>query len=323
MDWKTSSTATDKAVAKLRDSVRRYSEHSANADGVAFTRVPGFRIMRFNRPMGPVRSLYKPLVCLVLQGSKTLAAGRDERTVSAGETVIVGAHLPVTGQVFEASLIAPYLAIAIELDLALLHELAIETGEMFIADKVANPVFSESLDETIVTCASRLMRLVDHPKAIESIRPGIMRELHYWLLMSKNGPALRKLALPNGEAQRITCAIDLLRKEYREHVSAERLADAANLSPSAFRRHFKQLTSLSPVQFQKQLRLTEARRLMMAEGYSASLAADSVGYQSASHFSRDFVRMFGAPPRQDRANRTGTDSVLVDRSQSSLRSTAT
>jgi AraC-like DNA-binding protein len=289
---------------RLLSAVLRHADRCANADGVALTPVPGLRMMRTGRLQGPMRSIYRPLICLVLQGGKSLLVGQEERLLHAGQSVIVAAHMPVTGHIVQATPAEPYVAIAIELDLALLHTLALEIGDAPAAVSVSTPVFSETLDQTIIDCATRLMRLIDHPEAIAPVQPAIMRELHYWLLRSQHGAALRHLAIPSGEQQRLTRAIDLLRQHFREPIRIDRLAAAANLSPSAFRRHFKDLTSLSPLQFQKQLRLTEARRLMIAEAMPAGLAALEVGYQSASHFSRDFVRMFGAPPRRDRMART-------------------
>ncbi|WP_121115517.1 AraC family transcriptional regulator [Croceibacterium ferulae] len=288
---------------QLQAAVLHHAAHGADADGVVLTCVPGLRMMRACHQQGPMRSIYRPLICLVLQGAKAMQIGHEDRMLHATQAIIVAAHLPVTGQVVEATPARPYVALSIELDLALLHTLALEIGELPVASEAPVPIFSESLDATIIGCAARLMRLIDHPEAVAPLHPAIMRELHYWLLRSQHGTALRRLAIPSGNLQRLTQAITLLRENFREPVRIDRLASAANLSPSAFRHHFKQVTSLSPLQFQKQLRLAEARRLMMSEGMPAGLAALTVGYQSASHFSRDFVRMYGAPPKRDRVAR--------------------
>ena len=141
-----------------------------------------------------------------------------------------------------------------------------------------------------------------------ALRPAIMKEFHYWLLAGRHGPAIRRLALPDGQAERIAAAARLLRAEFRGPVAMDRLAAAAGMSVSTFGRRFKAVTSLTPLQFQKTLRLVEARRLMRGDGRSASQVAFAVGYASVSHFTRDYGRLFGAPPRRDvrAAGREGT-----------------
>ncbi|NZA27194.1 AraC family transcriptional regulator [Luteimonas sp. SJ-92] len=286
----------------LKQAVFRHADAHADADGIVRTPVPGLRMMCARAPRGPMRSLYRPLVCLILQGAKQMTVGGERRLFRAGQTAIVGVDAPVIGYIVEARRDAPYLAVAIELDMAILHDLALRTaagpppGQAGIAR-----VFADDLDDTMVSCASRLVRLLDHPAADSVVRPAILQELHYWLLASRHGPELRRLSLPGGGARRIATAIELIRQEFRQPLPVERLSDVANMSPSAFRRHFKATTSLSPLQFQKQLRLIEARRLMLAMGCTASRAAAEVGYASVPQFTREYGRMFGAPPRRDAA----------------------
>jgi AraC-like DNA-binding protein len=167
------------------------------------------------------------------------------------------------------------------------------------AARDAPRLFLDDTDETVADCALRLMRLLDRPEAIPVLRPAILKELHYWLLAGRHGDALRRLALPDSHAQRIARAIAILRAEFTGAVPVERLAEAAGMSASSFHQHFKAVTSLSPLQFQKQLRLLEARRLMLSEGLSASRAGFEVGYESVSQFTREYTRLFGAPPRRD------------------------
>jgi transcriptional regulator GlxA family with amidase domain len=161
------------------------------------------------------------------------------------------------------------------------------------------PLFVVNADEAVLNCGMRLMQLIDRPAAAPLLRTGIMMELHYWLLSGPHGAALRRLARPDGQPQRIASAVKLLRAEYRNAISVERLAAVAGMSVTSFYRHFKALTSLTPVQFQKQLRLHEARRLMLSLGCAARQAAFEVGYVSVSQFTRDYARLFGAPPRRD------------------------
>ena len=287
-------------AAALKRAVRSYGDRHANADGLALPPVPGLRMIRTYAPGAPMRSMYRPLVCLVLQGAKQMTVGRhDQRLFKGGQSVILGIDAPVIGQIVEASRDEPYLAVAVELDMTIMQSVAIEIGTSAASNPPDTTLFVETLDDTILNCAVRLMRLIDHPEAIPVVRPAVLRELHYWLLTSTHGPSLRRLCLPNSHFERITRAINILRADYRKPIAVEKLAQIAGLSLTAFRRHFRAMTSVSPNQFQKQLRLAEARRIMMTEGYSASRAAFEVGYSSASQFSREYARHFGSPPRED------------------------
>lgn len=285
---------------KLKQAVRTYAASHANSDGLALTPVPGLRMMCVEAPRGDLHSIYRPLICLVLQGAKRLTVGREERVFSAGQSVIVGADMPVVGRIVQASASEPYLAIAIELEMTTLREVAAQLGSVRAPrPSVTRTLFAIDTDAAALDCAARLVHLLDRPEATPLLRPGIMRELHYWLLTGSHGEDLRALADPGSQATRLGAAIALLRLEYRSRISVDQLADAAAMSLTAFHKHFKHLTSLTPVQYQKRLRLIEARRLMLDEGFSASSAAFEVGYESISQFTREYRRMFQAPPKRD------------------------
>lgn len=284
----------------LKQAVRTYARHHANREGLAITPVPGLRMMCVAESAGDLHSVYRPLVCFVLQGAKRMLAGTEERIVSGGQSVIVAADMPVVGRIVEATPEAPYLAIAVELEIALLREVGAQIG----TDASKRPsgtqkLFTGDTEAAMLDCGLRLMHLLDHPDATPIVRPGIMRELHYWLLSGPHGPALRTLADPDSYAGRLAEAIAILRSEYRARIAVERLAAAAAMSLTAFHKHFKMMTSLTPGQYQKRLRLIEARRLMRDEGFSASNAAFEVGYESVSQFTREYGRLFKVPPKQD------------------------
>jgi AraC-like DNA-binding protein len=284
----------------LKQAVRTYAANHANSDGLAVTPVPGLRMMCVESPGGDLHSIYRPLVCHVLQGAKRMTVGREERVVSAGQSVIVSADMPVAGRIVEATPSAPYLAVAVELEMAILREVAAQLGSVDAPRPSAmRTLFASDTEAAALDCASRLMRLLDRPEAAPLLRPGILRELHYWLLSGSHGPDLRALADPSSHAGRLGAAIAILRAEYRSRIPVERLAEAAAMSLTAFHKHFKQLTSLTPGQYQKRLRLVEARRVMLDEGFSASSAAFEVGYESVSQFTREYRRLFQAPPRRD------------------------
>lgn len=285
---------------ELRDAVSTYARAHANRDGLALTPVPGLRMMCLDRPGDKLESTYRPLVCLVLQGEKHLLAGRQETLCAEGQAVIVSADLPVTGQVVTASGARPYIALAIELDMALLSELADQLREATPAPPdPAATMLVQDVDAAVLDCAGRLMRLVAHPEAVPILHPGLMRELHFWLLNGAHGRQLRSAMAPEAHPVRLNRAVAMLRLSYRQKLRVEDLAGAASMSLSAFHKHFKDYTSLTPVQYQKRLRLIEARRLMLYEGVTANKAAFEVGYESSSQFTREYARLFGAPPRRD------------------------
>lgn len=244
-----------------------------------------------------VHAISRPLVCLVLQGSKQVAMGAQVFAFAAGESLLITADVPTVSQVTRASAAAPYLSLVLELDPAVIADLGVQMRSGFVAESA--PVRVEPIDAEVADAAWRLMRLVDRPDAVPVLHALRMRELHYWLLAGRHGAAIRRLGWPEGHAHRVARAVAVLRADFAQPLPVERLAAAAGMSPSSFHRHFRAVTSLSPLQFQKQLRLIEARRLMVAEDASASRAAFTVGYESVPQFTREYGRMFGLPPVRD------------------------
>ncbi|SEO83821.1 AraC family transcriptional regulator [Aquisalimonas asiatica] len=284
----------------LKHAVWTYASRHANSDGLAITPVPGLRMMCLEAPSGDLQSVYKPLLCQVLQGAKRLVVGSEERVFLAGESVMVSADMPVAGRVVQASRSEPYLAIAIELEMASLRELTAHLGSPGSQGPSGMPaLFAVDTEAALVDCASRLMHLLDRPEAVPLLHPGIMRELNYWLLSGPHSHILRTLADPGSHAGRLAAAIATLRAEYRSSVPVARLASQASMSLSSFHKHFKRMTTLTPGQYQQRLRLIEARRLMLNEGSSASNAAFEVGYESVSQFTREYRRLFQRPPKRD------------------------
>lgn len=297
--------------------VQAYAPRHANSDGLASTPVPGLRMMYRETPVANMHSVYRPMVCLVLQGAKHMTVGREERVISSGQAVIVSADMPVVGRIAHASPSEPYVAISVELEMSILRELAAHMGALTPRNSYeVCCLCPEDTEAAVADCLLRLVRLLERPEAIPMLRPGIMRELHYWLLSGPHGCALQSMADPDGHAGRLAEAIAILRAEYRSRIPVERLASAAAMSLSAFHKHFKAMTSLSPGQYQKRLRLVEARRLMHDEGFSASHAAFEVGYESVSQFTREYGRLFQAPPKQD-VLRWRRRPILIEAEQTS------
>jgi AraC-like DNA-binding protein len=281
----------------LLHAVRRYAEIHADATGFAHTPIPGLGMVRATEPSDLLHAIYRPLACLVVQGSKNVTVGTQRFSFSAGDSLLVTADVPTVSQITRASVAAPYISLVVELDLAVIAELTSEMGAERIAD--AAPVRVDPTDSEVADAALRLVRLLDRPASVPVLQAQFVREMHYWLLAGKHGSAIRRLGWPEGHLQRVARAVAILRAEFAQTVPVERLAAAAGMSPSSFHQHFRSVTSLSPLQFQKQLRLIEARRQMISEGMSASSAAFSVGYESVSQFTREYGRMFGLPPVQD------------------------
>lgn len=283
----------------LLAAVSPYAEAHADAAGLAQTPIPGLMTVRATAPSGLVHTISEPLVCLVLQGSKQVTMGTQSFAFSAGESLLITADVPTVNQITRASALSPYLSLVMALDLAVIAELVQQMADPQVAD--AAPVRVGPTETEVADTALRLMQLLDRPKALPVLQAQLVRELHYWLLAGRLGAAIRRLGWPDGHAQRVARAVSVLRADFAQALPVERLAAVAGMSPSSFHQHFRAVTSLSPLQFQKQLRLIEARRLMLSEGVSASSAAFAVGYESVPQFTREYGRLFGLPPVRETA----------------------
>lgn len=283
--------------ADLLDAVRQYTDAYADPAGLAQTPVPGLTTIRASSPSGLLHAIARPLVCLVLQGSKQVTIGTQSFTFEAGDSLLITADVPTVSQVTRASPEAPYLSLVLDLEPAVIADLATQMQTLPAADGVA--VRYQPTDAEVADAALRLMRLFERPEAVPVLHAQRVRELHYWLLAGRHGAAIRELGWPEGNARRVARAVAVLREEFAKPLPMERLAEVAGMSPSSFYQHFRAVTSLSPLQFQKQLRLIEARRLMLADGMTASSAAFAVGYESVPQFTREYRRLFGTPPAKD------------------------
>lgn len=284
-------------MTTLLDIMDRHGRLHADANGIAATPIPGVMFFRVTAPSGVSHAIARPLVCLVVQGAKQVTMGGRDFSLCAGDSLLITADVPIVSQITKASPSAPYVSLVLELDLAIVAELAREMGPALAG--VTDPVRVDPTDGEVAGAALRLLQLLDRPAALPVLQASLIREMHYWLLAGRHGAAIRRLGWPDSHAQRIGRAVALLRAEFAKPLPVNRLAEVAGMSVSTFHQHFRAVTSLSPLQFQKQLRLIEARRLMAAEGASASMAAFAVGYESVPQFTREYGRLFGAPPVRD------------------------
>lgn len=285
-------------MENLLSTARRFAEAHADASGVARSPIDGLTVIRATTPSGLDYAISSPLVALVLQGSKAVSMGAQQFAFSAGDSLLVTADVPTISQITRAKPEKPYVSLVFHLERAVIAELMAEMNVATATDGA--PLLVEPTDAEVADAALRLLRLIDRPASVPMLSAQLKREMHYWLLAGRHGSAIRRLGLADSHAQRIGRAVALIRADFKQPLPVERLADAAGMSPSSFHQHFRAVTSLSPLQFQKQLRLIEARRLMLVEGLSASSAAFEVGYESVSQFTREYGRMLGLPPRKDR-----------------------
>ncbi|MFC0399137.1 AraC family transcriptional regulator [Paraburkholderia rhizosphaerae] len=263
------------------------------------TPIDGVYILRSDNPKPPSYRLASPALCIVAQGAKWATFGGSRLEYSAGQALVVGVTAPSLGRVFEARPDKPCLVLIVELDLGVMRGVVEQmTNPPKAAVEQSRGVFVTDFDGPLADCALRIVRLLDTPDAIPTIAPLVIREICYWLLAGPHGGDMARFALADGPTQRVMQAIQALRQRYAAPVHVDELASVAQLSRSAFHRQFKALTSLTPVQYQKQLRLLEARRLMLSQSMGVEAAAFAVGYESASQFSREYARMFGAPPKR-------------------------
>lgn len=279
--------------------VTRYTD-AQPGESPFVTAIDGLTILRSNHEKPPAHLIFKPALCIVLQGAKWAIFGDKRYDYRAGEALVVSVELPALGRVAEASPAEPYLGVIIEFDLAVMRGVMEGlTTRPEASDEGGPGILVSQVDGSIADCTLRLVRLLDTPEAIPMLVPLIMRELSYWLLMSPRGGDIGTIALVNSHSRHLVRAIHLLRDRFMDPVRTEELATMAGMSPSAFHRQFKAFTSMTPLQYQKQLRLLEARRLMTSDAANAETAAFRVGYESPSQFSRDYSRMFGTSPRRD------------------------
>ena len=287
----------------LLDAVSRYTEAQGGLSPFT-TAIPGVTIHRSEQEKQPSYHTYKPTLCVVVQGAKWAIFGGKRLDYRAGQALVVSLEMPAYGTVAEASPDQPYLGVIIEFDLGLMREV-LETLETKLdtqsqaSGDLGLGVFVTNFDGPLADCTLRMVRLLETPQAIPILYPAIMREICYWLLSGPQGGEIAALTLAGSHPRSILSAIHSLRDRFAEPVRIEELASAAHLSPSAFHRQFKAITSMTPLQYQKQLRLLEARRLMVADAANVETAAFQVGYESPSQFSREYSRLFGLPPRRD------------------------
>jgi AraC-like DNA-binding protein len=278
--------------------IMRHTEPSGNI--IQPTAIEQLDFTRSDTVFTAPHSVYEPTLAIVVQGQKKALLGEEIYQYGAMQYLVVSVDLPLSGFVTEATSDKPYLGLKLNLDLMQLCEMVAQMGSS--STKQENSVRGVSVsnvDPALMECALRLIKLLDTPQHISMLAPLMIRELYYHLLLGEQGEAVRQIATSGSNMHRIALAIQQIKSDFTQPMRIEDLASQIGMSTSSFHQHFKQVTSMSPLQYQKQLRLLEARRLMLAEDFDATSTAYQVGYESPSQFSREYSRLFGAPPIRD------------------------
>ena len=272
----------------------------ATAPGDHRTALPDLTLHRRNRPSQPVHCIYTLGMAVTVQGSKHVLLGEKDLSYGPGQSLLTTIDLPVSYHITRASAAEPYLGIMLKFDMSLITQVAskiegVPPGKTGIFE----PIWIQRLDASVLDALHRLLSLLDEPTLIPQLAPLIQKEIIIRLLSGPHAPHLWQLINAMGPTQQIAKAVTWIRQHFAEEMRVEQLAERANMSPTTFRQHFRSITSMSPVQFQKLLRLQEARQLMLDQHMTASTASAVVGYESASQFNREYRRLFGAPPQHD------------------------
>ncbi|TOM84021.1 AraC family transcriptional regulator [Vibrio parahaemolyticus] len=284
------------ATQKLAKLIDRWTGNANQYD----TPISGLRFSRWTTPTPPTSYTHNPSICLIAQGRKRVLLGEESFIYDANHFLISSVDLPIIANIIEASEEQPYLGLIMELDLTEISQLIIDSKLAFTQSKEAQKgIAVGELSESLLDAFVRLAELLDEGQNIKILAPIIKREIFYRLLMSEQGTRLHQIVTAGSHSHQIAKAIDWLKNNFVKPLSVGDLASYTGMSKSSFYTHFRSMTSMTPLQFQKKLRLSEARRLMLTENLDAMAATFKVGYESPSQFSREYSRLFGAPPSKD------------------------
>ena len=292
-------SSLDIAIDDLAKSIARWTD---KPDRI-MTAIPGFSLFRRDEPSQPTTSMYEPSICLTTQGAKRVLLGDDTYVYDPHSFLITSVDLPTVVQIIKASRERPFLGLILKLDQREISQLMVDSNlPSPRPQQTSRGMATGEVTLPLLAAFQRLIDLLDEPKDIPILAPIIQREIFYRLLVGDQGARLRQMASAGSQGRQIARAIDWLKGNFSEPIRIDDLAAQVNMSTSTFHQHFRAVTAMSPLQYQKWLRLNEARRLMLAEKQDAAAAAFEVGYESPSQFSREYSRLFGAPPLRDIAN---------------------
>jgi len=291
-------TEISTARSLLKEQIFRWTEK----DNHLMTAIPGLMLVRYETTTEPMSAMYEPCICLVAQGAKRVQLGDEEYVYDENNMLLTSVGLPVVAQVVQASKDAPLLSLVLKLDLRMVAQLMVDSSLPVSRQQAGRGMAVCEVSKPLIDSFNRLIDLLATPEDIPILAPLILKEIVYRLLMGELGSRLRQIATAGSHGQQIARAVGWLKENYTKQLTVEGLAKESGMSVSTFHHHFRATTAMSPLQFQKWLRLHEARRLMLSESQDATTAALQVGYESPSQFSREHKPQFGAPPLRDIKN---------------------
>ena len=289
----------DSALAALVDKIERWTTDGDDPD----TGIPALTLRRFTAPTEKATYLQEPSICVIAQGAKRVLLGEEEYEYDSRHYLLTSVGMPVVAQITEASSKKPYLSLKLGLDRHAISQLMVDSN--LPAPRTKQASRGMAMGEVTPHLLNSVIRLIDllaEPDDIPILAPMVQREIIYRLLIGDQGRRLRQIASAGSQSQQIAQAIDWLKENYTQPFRIDDLANQSGMSTSTFHHHFRSVTAMSPLQFQKRLRLSEARRLMLTDNLDASTASFKVGYESPSQFTREYSRLFGAPPLRDIKN---------------------
>ncbi len=283
----------------------------AQTDGDYVTAIPALTLHRRSGPTEPLHCIYSLGLGVIAQGEKQVMLGNEVVNYGPGQSMLTAIDLPVVSHVTKASPQKPFLGLLVTLDVRHIVQVASEMDlRRHPRERAFKPVTIEKLDEALTDTLVRLVKLLDDPQLALQLAPLIQQEIIVRLLRSPYGPQLQQLVASGSPSQQIAKTVAWLKQNFKQPLRVDALAVRTHMSPSTFRQHFRAITGMSPLQFQKQMRLQEARQLMLNQSIDAGNAAGLVGYESVSQFSREYSRLFGAPPQRDVKRMRLTQSSL-------------
>lgn len=286
-------------ISELAELATQFFDKNDFREHAVVSPLPGLTLLKSTKKTELDASVYDPVICLILQGEKETIAGDKSVKFGAGESLIVSHSLPVLSRITKATPSTPYLAMILTIDLGILRGLYHDLEEMPRDFRRAKVMTAEKTGEEIITALARYLALSRQRTEIKVMAPLLLKEIHFRLLMAPHGTMLRKLMGRETYASQIATAINHLRANFKKPLSVTEMAKTIGMSESAFFEHFKRVTETTPLQYQKEMRLIEARRLLRQERLTVSSAAFEVGYESPTQFSREYSRKFGCPPRDE------------------------
>jgi len=295
MERKMKSQSSDTSKTLLELAMKYCSREGSHP-----TILPGLKVVRRDRTSEAVPGRYETLVCLVLQGEKKVWSGRRVFRYDPENYLVSCVDVPAIFQVTKASPEQPYIGLTLVLQPSIVYEILHDSTLLDIKEEGSEGgFFVERVTPELADAFARLLKTLANKNDVNVLAPSIVREIHYRLMNSRYGTKIRQLGVVGSKTQRIGKVVEHLQRDYAEQLKVTELARMANMSPSAFHLHFRQVTNMSPLQYQKQIRLQEARRILSLESTDAASVAFKVGYESPSQFSREYRRLFGQPPMRD------------------------